>query len=36
VDSAVCALRRRIDLAGQPSLIETRRGHGYILRTALA
>jgi DNA-binding response OmpR family regulator len=32
VDSAVCALRRRIDVGGQPSLIETRRGHGYVLR----
>jgi DNA-binding response OmpR family regulator len=31
VDSAVCALRRRIDAAGTTSLIETRRGHGYIL-----
>lgn len=32
VDSAICALRRRIDAAGRPSLIETRRGHGYVLR----
>ena len=32
VDSAVCALRRRIDGPGQPSLVETRRGHGYLLR----
>jgi DNA-binding response OmpR family regulator len=32
VDSAVCALRRRIDPAGSPSLIETRRGQGYVLR----
>jgi DNA-binding response OmpR family regulator len=31
VDSAVCALRKRIDVAGQPSLIETHRGRGYIL-----
>jgi DNA-binding response OmpR family regulator len=31
VDSAICTLRRRIDLPGEPSLIETRRGHGYIL-----
>ncbi len=32
VDSAVCALRRRIDADDGPSLIETRRGHGYVLR----
>jgi DNA-binding response OmpR family regulator len=32
VDSAVCALRRRIDPADGPSFIETRRGHGYVLR----
>ena len=32
VDSAVCALRRRLDLPGQPSLIETRRGLGYVFR----
>jgi DNA-binding response OmpR family regulator len=31
VDSAVCALRKRIDVAGHPSLIETHRGRGYIL-----
>jgi DNA-binding response OmpR family regulator len=31
VDSAVCALRRRIDAPGGPSLIETRRGQGYVL-----
>ena len=31
VDAAICALRRRIDLAGAPSLIETRRGAGYVL-----
>jgi DNA-binding response OmpR family regulator len=31
VDSAVCALRRRIDAPGAPSLIETRRGQGYVL-----
>ena len=31
VDSAICALRRRIDVAEEPSLIETRRGHGYVL-----
>jgi DNA-binding response OmpR family regulator len=31
VDSAVCALRRRLDAPGS-SLIETRRGLGYVLR----
>jgi DNA-binding response OmpR family regulator len=31
VDSAICALRRRIDVPGSASLIETRRGHGYVL-----
>jgi DNA-binding response OmpR family regulator len=31
VDSAICALRRRIDADGAPSLIETRRGLGYVL-----
>jgi DNA-binding response OmpR family regulator len=31
VDSAICALRRRIDAPGGASLIETRRGHGYVL-----
>jgi DNA-binding response OmpR family regulator len=31
VDSAICALRRRIDEPGGASLIETRRGHGYVL-----
>jgi DNA-binding response OmpR family regulator len=32
VDSAVCALRKRIDLPGDPSFIETHRGAGYVLR----
>jgi DNA-binding response OmpR family regulator len=32
VDSAVCALRRRLDVPGRPSFIETRRGLGYVLR----
>ncbi len=32
VESAVAALRRRIDVEGATSLIETRRGEGYILR----
>lgn len=31
VDSAVCALRRKIDLPDQPSLIQTRRGAGYLI-----
>jgi DNA-binding response OmpR family regulator len=31
VDAAVCALRRKIDLPGRPSLIKTRRGMGYVL-----
>jgi DNA-binding response OmpR family regulator len=31
VDAAVYALRKRIDVAGQPSLIQTRRGMGYVL-----
>lgn len=31
VDSAICALRRKIDTPGAPSLIQTRRGMGYIL-----
>jgi DNA-binding response OmpR family regulator len=32
VDSAVCALRRKIDQAERPSLIQTRRGMGYVLQ----
>jgi DNA-binding response OmpR family regulator len=32
VDSAICALRRKIDAEGAPSLIETRRALGYVLR----
>jgi DNA-binding response OmpR family regulator len=31
VDSAICALRRKIDLPGMPPLIQTRRGVGYVL-----
>ena len=31
VDSAICSLRRRIDSEDGPSLIQTRRGMGYIL-----
>ena len=31
VDAAVCALRRKLDPPGSPSLIKTRRGLGYIL-----
>jgi DNA-binding response OmpR family regulator len=32
VDSAVCALRRKIELAGHRPLIHTRRGMGYVLQ----
>jgi DNA-binding response OmpR family regulator len=31
VDSAVCALRRKVDAPGATSLIETRRGMGYMI-----
>jgi DNA-binding response OmpR family regulator len=31
VDAAVYALRKKIDLPGRPSLIQTRRGRGYII-----
>jgi DNA-binding response OmpR family regulator len=31
VDAAVYALRKRVDVPGQPSLIQTRRGMGYVL-----
>jgi DNA-binding response OmpR family regulator len=31
VDSAICSLRRRIDSVEGPSLIQTRRGMGYVL-----
>ena len=30
IDSSVCVLRRKIDLPGEPSLIRTRRGFGYV------
>lgn len=33
VEAAVYALRRRIDRPGQPSLIRTRRGVGYLIET---
>jgi DNA-binding response OmpR family regulator len=36
VDSAVCALRRKIDRTDCPSLIQTRRGLGYLLMTGEA
>ena len=36
VDAAIYALRKKIDAPGQPSLIETRRGMGYILREPAA
>jgi len=32
VDSAICFLRKKIDSPGRPSLIQTRRGRGYILQ----
>ncbi len=32
VDSAVCLLRKKIDAPGGPSLIQTRRGLGYVLQ----
>jgi len=32
VDSAVCALRRKIEVPGMPCLIQTRRGIGYVLK----
>ncbi|MBI2434372.1 MAG: response regulator transcription factor [Candidatus Hydrogenedentes bacterium] len=31
VDSAICLLRKKIDVLGAPSLIQTRRGLGYVL-----
>lgn len=31
VDSAICTLRKKIDTPGSPSLIQTRRGMGYVL-----
>jgi len=34
VDSAICALRRKIDAAEGPSLIQTRRGLGYVLSSS--
>ncbi len=35
VDSAICQLRKKIDAPGAPSLIQTRRGMGYILSEPL-
>ena len=32
VDSAICGLRKKIDLPGEPSLVQTRRGMGYVLQ----
>ena len=34
VDAAVCRLRKKIDRPGEPSLITTRRGMGYVLGEA--
>ena len=31
VDAAICSLRKLIDKPGEPSIITTRRGHGYII-----
>lgn len=31
VDKNLCTLRRKLEEAGTPSLIQTRRGHGYVL-----
>ena len=31
VDSAICSLRKKLVSGGQPPLIHTRRGHGYVL-----
>lgn len=36
VDSTICLLRKKIDTPDQPSLIQTRRGMGYVLREAEA
>jgi DNA-binding response OmpR family regulator len=36
VQAAIYALRQQIDRPGEPSLIETRRGLGYVLRGAPA
>jgi DNA-binding response OmpR family regulator len=36
VDSAICSLRKKIGVPGQPSLIHTRRGLGYVLGEAAA
>ncbi|MGB9691237.1 MAG: winged helix-turn-helix domain-containing protein, partial [Candidatus Sumerlaeaceae bacterium] len=35
VESAICLLRKKIDRPGRPSLIQTRRGLGYVLTDAL-
>jgi DNA-binding response OmpR family regulator len=35
VDSAICNLRKKINLSGQPDLIHTRRGLGYIMKENL-
>ena len=31
IDVTICSIRRKIDAAGRPSLIQTRRGMGYVL-----
>jgi DNA-binding response OmpR family regulator len=32
VDSAICKLRKKINIHGQPEIIQTRRGQGYIIK----
>ena len=36
IDAAVYSLRKKIDVRGKPSLIQTRRGMGYILESTQA
>lgn len=35
VDSAICSLRRKLDRPGTLPVIQTRRGHGYVLSTEI-
>jgi DNA-binding response OmpR family regulator len=34
VDSAICALRRKLSPPGSPAIIHTRRGSGYVLEVS--
>ena len=34
IDAAIYSLRKKIDMQGRPSLIQTRRGMGYILQVS--